>query len=57
MGHHWREPRPQAGPKPSPVMEFLELLLSVFHPDDRSDKWLPFDLNQSTLRRKPNSQV
>jgi len=57
MGHHWREPRPQAGNKPSPLMEFLGLLLSVFHPEDPEDKWLPFDLSSSTFRRKPNSQV
>ncbi|MDE2183380.1 MAG: hypothetical protein KGJ78_10205 [Alphaproteobacteria bacterium] len=55
MGHHWREPQPPApvGKKPSPLLEFLGLLLSAFRHDGLNGKWLPFDPSPRSIRKKP----
>ena len=52
MGHHWREPRSQATMDEtcSPFMEFLGLLLSIFHPGDHEVEWMPFDPSPSSFR-------
>ena len=54
MGHHWREPHSQATKDEarSPIMEFLGLLVSIFHPEGDKDEWMPFDPTPSSFRRK-----
>jgi len=52
MGHHWRKPRQKAtmDETRSPFMEFLGLLLSVFHPEGDKVDWMPFDPSPSSFR-------